>query len=163
MRYFLLLFLFCGCSQSPLLSELRDTDDFGTFRETVSRLDQIYEIEAWIYSHRKYNLNCMEGWSDSAGRENVDNTLSLALAFWDKRGLLCGNFAGFVLLCARTHGYKCGGISAGCHIDAWVEHNGCFYVFCNGVEIAYKSRKEFLKNYKDPYFWNNKLQRIDIQ
>jgi hypothetical protein len=163
--------LLVGCGGSPVgpkVSDSEKTRERGTFEETVGRLDTPVLINAWIYRNRKGNPEAREGWTDPAGKSDVDNALSLAQAFFDKTGLICGNFAGFIVVCARTHGHECGAVSYDCHLVSWLkDFAGKIIVYSNGEKhLEFNARENLLQYYKEGYgefeVWNNKLQ-IDAE
>ena len=128
MRTFLgtcmLFVLLCSCSNP--LSTLPPVKHFGTFEETVASLDSPGKVAAWLSDFAEYDLDYNLSW----GNFEPDQAYSLAYSLWveyhggKSRGV-CGQFAALFVVCAREHGYKCGGIcmytkNSG-HAQGWIK------------------------------------------
>lgn len=165
----IVLILLSGCglnpTEPPSMSDVEKASEFGTFEETIDRLDNPELIDAWIYRNRTGDINKLAGWIDASGIQQVDNAQSLARAFFEKTGLICGNFSGFVVMCARINGFECGGISYDCHITAWIKFDEKYYFFNNGINSkTYLSWADLQNDFESRLFveyWDDHLVKIN--
>ena len=160
-----------GCAQNPCgpqeISANEKAAEWGSYEETIDRLDNPTVIDAWIFRNRKYDFDKWNGWTDPSGKSQVDNADSLARALFDKSGLTCGNFTGFVCACARVNGMECGGISYSGHIIAWIKYNDYYYRYDNGNKLntifSTFADLQFYIFKLHPYaeYWDDRLVKID--
>jgi len=136
--------LFLGCAKNPLavidsgIQQQSEVDEYAglSFDDLTSALNTPEKIKKWIYAKRSYDKTRSAGW----GKTGDDHVSSLAHAFYDGTGLVCGNFSGFFAYCMRKAGYTVGGVSL---LEGDVGHVGSFYIDGNKINCYQLPRTSF--------------------
>jgi len=79
---------------------------------------------------------------------------SLAYSLYCRGGGACGNFMALYIVCARSHGFECGGIVQKGHAMAWINVEGVIYLTNNQriTRTEYKNFTSLLKAKKGAIF-----------
>jgi hypothetical protein len=133
--------------ETDLLTQEEEYVDLP-FDELVASLNTPSKVASWMDKHREYDASKREGWTS----DTTDRAYELALALYEKRGMICGNYAGFMVYCLRTHGYTTGGVTY-LQKNGVVAHAGAYWLEGEKVKCFSLPKSSFNSIEEFKAFW----------